>query len=137
MTQSRLNSTNWSELCKLDSDGDGLTNGEELGDPECTWTNGMQPNRTTNLSHPGMCTPIDSATCLDKNACATTDYCPVQLTPFATAMLAVGTLAMVFVTIMKFASNRELKYRLEYGHPAPGRCCKKLPYMRPGFYWDT
>ena len=25
------------ELCQEDSDGDGLTNGEELGDPCCTW----------------------------------------------------------------------------------------------------
>ena len=28
----------WSkELCELDSDGDGLTNGDELGDPCCCW----------------------------------------------------------------------------------------------------
>jgi len=27
----------WSVLCHYDSDGDGLTNGEELGDPCCTW----------------------------------------------------------------------------------------------------
>jgi hypothetical protein len=25
-------------LCAQDSDGDGLTNGEELGDPNCVWT---------------------------------------------------------------------------------------------------
>jgi dopamine beta-monooxygenase len=30
--------TTWTpELCRLDSDGDGRTNGEELGDPECVW----------------------------------------------------------------------------------------------------
>ncbi len=25
------------DLCEMDSDGDGLTNGEELGDPCCVW----------------------------------------------------------------------------------------------------
>eukprot|EP00928_Gymnodinium_smaydae_P095205 TRINITY_DN8152_c0_g1_i1.p1 TRINITY_DN8152_c0_g1~~TRINITY_DN8152_c0_g1_i1.p1 ORF type:complete len:447 (+),score=56.87 TRINITY_DN8152_c0_g1_i1:52-1392(+) len=28
----------WSRVCREDSDGDGLTNGEELGDPCCLWT---------------------------------------------------------------------------------------------------
>jgi len=29
----------WNEkICRADSDGDGRTNGEELGDPDCTWT---------------------------------------------------------------------------------------------------
>lgn len=45
------------ELCMKDSDGDGLTNGEELGDPCCLWTpeNKNPPGfRTTQLSHPGI-----------------------------------------------------------------------------------
>ena len=28
---------NWASMCELDSDGDSFTNGQELGDPECTW----------------------------------------------------------------------------------------------------
>jgi hypothetical protein len=47
----------WNEkFCMTDSDGDGLTNGEELGDPCCMWTpeNTNPPGfRTTMLSHPG------------------------------------------------------------------------------------
>lgn len=43
-------------LCMKDSDGDGLTNGEELGDPCCEWSF-LTPNRTKlrtrQLSHPG------------------------------------------------------------------------------------
>ena len=27
----------WEEVCDKDSDGDGATNGAELGDPECAW----------------------------------------------------------------------------------------------------
>jgi hypothetical protein len=40
----------------MDSDGDGITNGEELGDPCCLWTpTNPKPKgfRTTILSHPG------------------------------------------------------------------------------------
>ncbi len=41
----------WSALFSLDSDGDGQTNGQELGDPCGTWTDGDAP-RTTDLSDP-------------------------------------------------------------------------------------
>jgi hypothetical protein len=30
----------WAELCPKDSDDDGWTNGEELGDPDCVWIRG-------------------------------------------------------------------------------------------------
>ncbi|TPP60128.1 hypothetical protein FGIG_11252 [Fasciola gigantica] len=111
---------------------------KELGDPGCTWQVGTQPRKGQRYQHhPGLCTPIDSATCRDKKVCATMTYCSAQFPLFASAMMAVGVLAMVLVTIMKLASNRELKYQLENGHPAPGRCCKKMPYVKPGFYWDS
>ena len=41
------------ELCRKDSDGDGKTNGEELGDPDCTWQPNTVPKFTSGLSHPG------------------------------------------------------------------------------------
>jgi MYXO-CTERM domain-containing protein len=31
----------WSAVCPLDSDNDGATNGAELGDPGCSWREGM------------------------------------------------------------------------------------------------
>ena len=40
-------------LCQKDSDGDGKSNGEELGDPNCIWKEGNTPERTKGLSHPG------------------------------------------------------------------------------------
>ena len=42
------------ELCRKDSDGDGRTNGEELGDLGCGWRKGMQPDRTKGITHPGV-----------------------------------------------------------------------------------
>ena len=44
----------------MDSDGDGITNGEELGDPQCVWIPGNNPNRTTHITHPGNQPHIDT-----------------------------------------------------------------------------
>lgn len=44
------------ELCEADSDGDGKTNGEELGDPCCEWDPNLKNDqvlRKTGLSNPG------------------------------------------------------------------------------------
>jgi dopamine beta-monooxygenase len=41
------------EFCQLDSDNDGLTNGQELGDPECIWKVGDTPARDHDITHPG------------------------------------------------------------------------------------
>ncbi|RHY22798.1 hypothetical protein DYB32_009390 [Aphanomyces invadans] len=45
-----------------DSDGDGLTNGQELGDPCCIWTKGAIPNQTVGLSDPGLGTSARNKT---------------------------------------------------------------------------
>lgn len=42
------------KLCEMDSDGDGVTNGQELGDPCCEWSeNRLAEVRQDGLSHPG------------------------------------------------------------------------------------
>mmetsp|Transcript_82081 Transcript_82081/g.190615 ORF Transcript_82081/g.190615 Transcript_82081/m.190615 type:complete len:137 (+) Transcript_82081:121-531(+) len=46
-------------LCLKDSDGDGRSNGEELGDPECIWKvpkrgKPPRPQRSTGITHPGV-----------------------------------------------------------------------------------
>jgi hypothetical protein len=40
------------EICNADPDGDGQTNGQELGDPECVWTGGAAA-RSSDISRPG------------------------------------------------------------------------------------
>ncbi|KAL3870847.1 hypothetical protein ACJMK2_038884 [Sinanodonta woodiana] len=67
-TDFEANGKVWSrELCQLDSDGDGMLNGQELGDPTCTWKFGQIPERVINISHPGICEPLDSPACVEKN----------------------------------------------------------------------
>jgi hypothetical protein len=41
----------WVNLCNRDSDGDSFTNGQELGDPSCTWTFG-DPNPAAMVTDP-------------------------------------------------------------------------------------
>lgn len=42
------------DLCRKDSDSDGETNGQELGDPCCIWKEGGYPQRKWALGHPGL-----------------------------------------------------------------------------------
>lgn len=46
-------------MCELDSDGDGKSNGMELGDPSCSWTAASDnfPERLTGITHPGEVNP--------------------------------------------------------------------------------
>ncbi|ESO92726.1 hypothetical protein LOTGIDRAFT_162200 [Lottia gigantea] len=58
----------WTRLCRLDSDGDGKSNGEELGDPRCVWSPGSVPPKLKRaISHPGVCEPMDSPLCKEMN----------------------------------------------------------------------
>eukprot|EP00737_Agarophyton_chilense_P003682 gb/GEZJ01004376.1/.p1 GENE.gb/GEZJ01004376.1/~~gb/GEZJ01004376.1/.p1 ORF type:complete len:380 (-),score=56.14 gb/GEZJ01004376.1/:308-1423(-) len=61
------------DLCEKDSDGDGITNGEELGDPCCEWTvDNPTQLRLTQLSHPGV---------NDKDGAREAPLCPSNVTP--------------------------------------------------------
>lgn len=58
----------WTQaLCQKDSDGDGRSNGAELGDPGCVWIKGSAASRTKNITHPGVCEPITSPHCKTLN----------------------------------------------------------------------
>ncbi|XP_048777994.1 temptin-like [Ostrea edulis] len=53
-------------LCMKDSDGDGRTNGEELGDPGCKWNVGDKPADVAR-GQPGICEPVGSHACRGQN----------------------------------------------------------------------
>ncbi|XP_052812977.1 MOXD1 homolog 1-like [Mya arenaria] len=54
----------WTEdLCRMDSDGDGARNGEELGDPDCKWVPGGVLLQTQGITHPGVCTDSSGHAC--------------------------------------------------------------------------
>jgi MYXO-CTERM domain-containing protein len=43
----------WSDaICETDSDGDGATNGLELGDPDCVWRVGDEPATVDGITDP-------------------------------------------------------------------------------------
>jgi len=45
---------NWADICDLDSDNDGFTNGEELLDPNCMWITGdPNPGAVEDVTLPG------------------------------------------------------------------------------------
>ncbi|KAH9508904.1 DBH-like monooxygenase protein 2 [Bulinus truncatus] len=54
------------DLCMEDSDGDGKTNGQELGDHSCVWIKGKLPSRANDLTHPGVCEPMNSTLCQNR-----------------------------------------------------------------------
>jgi len=62
-------SPTWSDVCDVDSDGDGYSNGEELGDVECAWVEG-DSNPTGTVSNPGNETdfPGDGGLCASSGA---------------------------------------------------------------------
>lgn len=47
------------ELCFKDSDGDGKTNGEELGDANCIWQKGDPNPEIGQITHPGIPDQLD------------------------------------------------------------------------------
>ena len=50
-TPSVAGKVDWTTICEVDSDGDSFTNGEELGDPNCSWVFG-DPNPAGEITNP-------------------------------------------------------------------------------------
>ena len=68
----------WNQkLCSLDSDGDGQSNGLELGDPCCIWAVGQTPQNVTELSNPGDKSSTTSRKCDDFKCANGNDPCKV------------------------------------------------------------
>ncbi|RYG45615.1 hypothetical protein EON67_10415, partial [archaeon] len=60
-------------LCAADTDGDGFTNGDELGDPCCSWQAGTEAPVTHDISDPGRANsaPRTRTTCSSVSSLAT------------------------------------------------------------------
>ena len=72
------------DLCEKDSDGDGLTNGEELGDPDCIWEVGQTPSFPA-LSHPGISESTEEptpTTCEDSEMPGNVNNMTIQFSPY-------------------------------------------------------
>ena len=96
----------WSKtLCTSDSDGDGVTDGVELGDPCCKWTVGATPQVTTDISHPGLATSKTSRSCSSYTCDNGVSPCVVatpnataageSVFPFIATLLSVGIVAVI------------------------------------------
>lgn len=83
------------ELCALDSDGDGQSNGVELGDPDCQWSEGGTPNRTSGISHPGYA---------DSKFCETAAECGVQTASWAARAATPASAALFSVVASVLAA---------------------------------
>jgi hypothetical protein len=82
-------------LCQHDSDGDGATNGEELGDPCCQWTPGSAlPLTTAAVTHPGEAGVFTEAQ-LASMRCAEAQEVPTDAwTPLEPAVDSAGSMDM-------------------------------------------
>jgi len=82
----------WTQrLCEMDSDGDGLSNGVELGDPYCEWSEGDTPLYSSGITNPGVANSFT----------ATSSYCDSYEEPSGTLLLNV---TMPSFTVSKGAS---------------------------------
>jgi hypothetical protein len=82
------------DFCLADSDGDGASNGRELGDPCCAWTVGAVPD-FDNATNPGI---ADTQATLDrlplaKCAVAPTSDASLQSTLISMIVVAITTMA--------------------------------------------
>jgi hypothetical protein len=70
-------------FCNADSDGDGQSNGLELGDPNCVWTRGATPQRLTLISDPSDSRSMTAASlrCRDPPATPSPPLTPAQSLP--------------------------------------------------------
>lgn len=89
-------------LCQTDSDGDGQTNGQELGDPCCEWSPGSTPQWTT-VSHPADSSLTSDASLWANITCNTTLATTSGSAPTASthsALVMAGAVSTALVSVL-------------------------------------
>jgi len=110
---------NWPAVCVLDSDGDGRTNGEELGDPNCTWTRGAKPPLPIS-SNPGV---ADKAGDLGTDEGRSGDVVEGETSDLLSEpIVIIGGIALVLVVSigMYVKMKRECSHNLDSSEDAEG-----------------
>lgn len=104
----------WSAaLCQADSDGDGQSNGLELGDPGCIWTPGAMPARSADISHPGFSDSMMGTEAIATTTPATTTSAPVACTPSQLSVVAGAQGAgALYACSMQVSSDLWLHWRI-------------------------
>jgi hypothetical protein len=87
---------NWAEVRALDSDGDGQSNGQELGDPCGTWQVGQPEPRITGISNPGIAAALSPTP--DEPSCSGDDDGGCSVVGSA-AGLSGAAVALVLLTL--------------------------------------
>ncbi|KAL4141061.1 hypothetical protein PRNP1_014183 [Phytophthora ramorum] len=83
-------------LCQADTDGDGQTNGQELGDPCCAWSTGATPQWTSGVSHPSLSDKKSDPTLWANVNCSAVTTIPTTDSSGADSTQAVQSAASMF-----------------------------------------
>jgi len=96
-------------LCKMDSDGDGVSNGAELGDPDCKWKAGDPQPTCAKPSHPGVNQAGQNVPCGDPSV----SVLAVEEKNTGAVLLAHGFMMLLaWVVVMGFGTSAAI-----YGEP--------------------
>jgi hypothetical protein len=93
-------------VCQLDSDGDGQSNGLELGDPCCVWLPGASPLQSSDISSPGQSYQRTSRNCSKVRCSNGIDPCSNTGTPSGgsrAASIAIAAAAVVAIAVAALA----------------------------------
>ncbi|EQC41591.1 hypothetical protein SDRG_01551 [Saprolegnia diclina VS20] len=87
-------------LCQKDSDGDGQTNGQELGDPCCVWSEGgAPPLQTRGLSNPGDRSSKRTSSALNITCNITNTMSSASKNDFHATSAALVTTVVLFIVL--------------------------------------
>eukprot|EP01045_Picozoa_sp_COSAG04_P015454 COSAG04_NODE_1220_length_7696_cov_15.725286_3_plen_454_part_00 len=96
-------------LCEADADGDGFSNGEELGDPCCAWAEGDAPPAfgADAISHPGFASAVPATPLICSGGAAVVDPGTTDPDPTTTDPADPGTTDDAAVRALIFNDGEE------------------------------